>query len=190
MLKSWKSRAAVFAVAATMAVPVLSVATPAGAAAGGNSANAKACQKGGWDNWVRDDQTPFANQGECMSYGAQGGMLTSPLPPLPDLVPVVSCVVSAAEYNCTLAVRNDGLSVASDGWGYTSAVVLLDGSGSWSDGVGSVSLVPGDSYTFAGSSGSGADVGSVTVDVTLDTTNIVAESNETNNTFHQVFNVT
>jgi len=35
LFKSWKSRAAVFAVAATMAVPVLGVAGPAGAAKGG-----------------------------------------------------------------------------------------------------------------------------------------------------------
>jgi hypothetical protein len=32
LLKSWKSRAAVFAVAATMAVPLLGFASPAGAA--------------------------------------------------------------------------------------------------------------------------------------------------------------
>lgn len=47
-------------------------------AGGGNSANAKLCQKGGWMNWVRADKTPFANQGDCVSYAARGGTLTSP----------------------------------------------------------------------------------------------------------------
>ena len=37
MFKSWKSRAAVFAVAATMAVPMLGIASPAGAAKGGTN---------------------------------------------------------------------------------------------------------------------------------------------------------
>ena len=45
---------------------------------GGNSANAKLCQKGGWKNWVRADQTPFKNQGACVSYAAKGGVLTAP----------------------------------------------------------------------------------------------------------------
>ena len=45
-------------------------------AGGGNSANAQACQKGGWMIWVRADKTPFTNQGGCVSYAAQGGTLT------------------------------------------------------------------------------------------------------------------
>ena len=52
-------------------------------AGGGNSANAKACQKGGWMTWVREDQTGFTNQGGCVSYAAQGGTLT----PLPVVLP-------------------------------------------------------------------------------------------------------
>jgi hypothetical protein len=47
---------------------------------GGNSANAKLCQKGGWQNLVRADQTPFADQDECVAYGATGG---TPAPPTP-----------------------------------------------------------------------------------------------------------
>jgi hypothetical protein len=57
----------------------LTLSIGAGAAAGGgNSANAKSCQHGGWQNWLRADQTPFTNQGDCVSYGAQGGTLTAP----------------------------------------------------------------------------------------------------------------
>jgi hypothetical protein len=50
-------------------------ATPAGAATGGNSANAKLCQKGGWKALSREDGSKFANQGECVSYGAQGNTI-------------------------------------------------------------------------------------------------------------------
>ncbi len=48
------------------------------AADGGNSANAKSCQHGGWQSWLRTDQTKFANQGACVSYVAQGGVLSQP----------------------------------------------------------------------------------------------------------------
>jgi hypothetical protein len=49
------------------------VTASAGNGNGGNSANAKACQKGGWMSMVGADGTTFANQGACVSYGAQGG---------------------------------------------------------------------------------------------------------------------
>jgi hypothetical protein len=48
---------------------------------GGNSTNAKLCQKGGWMNLVRADGTPFANQDECVSYGASGGTISTPPQP-------------------------------------------------------------------------------------------------------------
>ncbi len=50
-------------------------------AGGGNSADAQACQKGGWMTWVRADKTPFTSQGGCVSYAAQGGTLTLPVGP-------------------------------------------------------------------------------------------------------------
>ena len=53
----------------------LSVGVTTATAGGGNSANAKACQKGGWQNLVQADQTAFNNQDECVSYGAHGGTL-------------------------------------------------------------------------------------------------------------------
>ena len=45
------------------------------ALAGGNSNNAHACQNGGWQNLVRQDNSGFNNQDECVSYGAHGGLL-------------------------------------------------------------------------------------------------------------------
>jgi hypothetical protein len=61
-------------------VGAAAAAAPAGAAVGGNSANAKLCQRGGWLKLFREsDGSTFANQGECVSYGAQGNtILTEP----------------------------------------------------------------------------------------------------------------
>lgn len=44
----------------------------------GNSANAHACQHGGWKQLVREGGSSFANQGECVAYAARGGVLTRP----------------------------------------------------------------------------------------------------------------
>jgi hypothetical protein len=65
-----------------MVVPAFALASSAGAAAGGNKDGAHTCQDGGWQDWVRADQTPFKNEGDCASYAAQGGTLTAPLPDL------------------------------------------------------------------------------------------------------------
>jgi hypothetical protein len=45
---------------------------------GGNSKAAHLCQRGGWKQWVRADQTPIKNGGACVSYAAHGGTLTEP----------------------------------------------------------------------------------------------------------------
>ena len=50
------------------------------AAKPGNSPNAKACQKGGWQDLVTSTGRRFANQGECVSYAAKGGTLTTQNP--------------------------------------------------------------------------------------------------------------
>lgn len=53
----------------------------------GNSPDAKACQKGGWKTLVRENGTLFGNQGGCVAYAAQGGVLepkpTGPTEPTP-----------------------------------------------------------------------------------------------------------
>ena len=38
---------------------------------------AKACQQGGWKHLYRTDGTGFKNQGDCVSYAAHGGTLTT-----------------------------------------------------------------------------------------------------------------
>ena len=62
-------------VAAVVAVSLSVGVATATAAKGGNSANAKLCQKGGWMNLQGSDGTQFANQDECVSYGAHGGTI-------------------------------------------------------------------------------------------------------------------
>jgi len=66
-----------FAVAWAVALVglVAAVGAATAIAGGGNSANAQACQQGGWANLVRADGTAFDNAGDCTSYGAQGGNL-------------------------------------------------------------------------------------------------------------------
>jgi hypothetical protein len=44
-------------------------------AGGGNSANAKLCQKGGWQTLMDSSANTFANQDECVGYGAHGGAI-------------------------------------------------------------------------------------------------------------------
>jgi hypothetical protein len=68
----------VVAAALTAALSV-GIAT-ATAAKGGNSENAHLCQKGGWMNLQGSDGTQFANQDECVSFGAHGGTIV-PKPP-------------------------------------------------------------------------------------------------------------
>jgi hypothetical protein len=45
------------------------------AAGGGNSANAKLCQKDGWQTLMDWSAAAFPNQGACVSYGAHGGAI-------------------------------------------------------------------------------------------------------------------
>src|SRR5262249_599728 len=46
-----------------------------GALAEGTSDRAHACQQGGYLLYMRTDQTPFRNTGECVKYANQGGPL-------------------------------------------------------------------------------------------------------------------
>ena len=57
------------------ALLALTVGVVTAAAGGGNSANAKACQKGGWKKLLRADGSSFAAETACVSYAAHGGVL-------------------------------------------------------------------------------------------------------------------
>jgi hypothetical protein len=68
----------VLVVLALLLVPA-AVAPTAAAAPGGNSPNAKLCQKGGWTQLQGADGTRFASEAACVAYAAQGGTL-QPVP--------------------------------------------------------------------------------------------------------------
>ena len=70
-LYEFSPRLFVVAVIAALAVAV-STSVAIASADTGNSANAKLCQKDGWQKWVRADQTAFTNEGDCVSYAAKG----------------------------------------------------------------------------------------------------------------------
>jgi hypothetical protein len=79
---------------------VTALAAPSAAMAAGNSDNAHACQQNGWQTLVRQDGTSFANQGDCVSYGAHGGVtknkVTAPVPvTLPQFEAVCGANASA-----------------------------------------------------------------------------------------------
>ena len=65
-------------VVAVASLALFAVSTAVAKEGAGNSENAKLCQKDGWKDLVRADQTTFAGQDECVSYGASGG---TPVPP-------------------------------------------------------------------------------------------------------------
>jgi hypothetical protein len=58
--------------AATSPDGIAPVASPVYAIGGGNSLNAKACQKDGWKSLVTSTGTAFSSQEQCTSYGAKG----------------------------------------------------------------------------------------------------------------------
>ena len=76
-----RTKGVLFAVVLTVSV-LTAGAGAAQAAGGGNSANAKLCQQGGWQSLVTQTGQGFANAGECVSYAAQGGTLSPKLTPL------------------------------------------------------------------------------------------------------------
>jgi hypothetical protein len=56
-------------------------------AKGGNSANAKKCQQGGWQTAQTNEGTSFSSEDDCISYGAHGGVVFKPsLVAVPDTV--------------------------------------------------------------------------------------------------------
>ena len=62
-------------VATVLAASAMGVAT---ASAGGNSANAKLCQKDGWQAAQNDNGGTFNSNDSCTSYAAEGGAVFAP----------------------------------------------------------------------------------------------------------------
>jgi hypothetical protein len=61
-----------------MAMPAAS-AQPGDNNGPGNSGAAQQCQHGGWQMLVGTDGTTFGDQGECVSFAAQGGVIATPM---------------------------------------------------------------------------------------------------------------
>ncbi len=66
---------------AALALAALALTAGAEAKDGGNSASAKQCQKGGWQDLMGSDGTTFASEEECVAFAAEGGTL-APKPTL------------------------------------------------------------------------------------------------------------
>jgi hypothetical protein len=62
-------------ITALVAGLALAALVASGMAVAGNSANAKKCQKSGWQSLVTSGGTSFASEEACTSYAAQGGVL-------------------------------------------------------------------------------------------------------------------
>jgi hypothetical protein len=63
---------------AALLTTVLGVGASTALAGGGNSGNAKACQKNGWQQLQMSTGGAFTGQDECVSYAAHGGTLFAP----------------------------------------------------------------------------------------------------------------
>src|SRR4029079_6043744 len=64
---------------------------------GGNSANAKLCQKNGWVTLYRSDGNPFANEGACLAYAAKGGTFATGTLTINVVVNTLDATGSAAQ---------------------------------------------------------------------------------------------
>ena len=82
---------------------LVALAAPSAAMAGGNSDAAHACQQNGWQTVVRQDGTSFANQGDCVSYGAHGGVLKAKATP-PVTKGVSAPIFNLAANTCSVTV--------------------------------------------------------------------------------------
>jgi hypothetical protein len=95
---------ALFVAAATTAISApLAI---AGNSNNGNSYNAQACQKGGWQNLAHseDPTSGFSNQDECVSYGAHGGKLVGLVPKAPVITTVAGPSFGLDTSTCSVTV--------------------------------------------------------------------------------------
>jgi hypothetical protein len=90
---------------------LMGLAGSAEAAPGDTAANLKACKDGGYLVLVTADGQSFANQNDCIKYGAQGGTLT---PSSATLTAVTSnCFVTTTQA-CELTITASGLAPFAD----------------------------------------------------------------------------
>ncbi len=105
------TRRTLFVLCAAVGLMACFAVAPAGA---GNSANAKLCQKDGWQALHRADGSSFANQGACVSYGAKGGT-----PALPSTSKPGDARPQCESYGGIFSQGAPGRLWTCDGWTFT-----------------------------------------------------------------------
>ena len=100
------------------------------AGSGGNAANAKKCQKGGWMT-LSANGLPFANEAACTSTGAKGGVLTTSFLTLTS----GPCTVNAESYPYCLTIAGAGLKPNTSPDTDLTIVDMFDPSFPWRVGV-------------------------------------------------------
>jgi hypothetical protein len=127
-------------------------------AGGGNSTNAKKCQKGGWQQVYRTNGTGFASQDECVAYAAKGGVVTSA-----RLVITTDVLFECAAGSCWGVLTGSGL--AANAPISIFAATGLTG-GTVADADGNIDLVPlfscGSGYTGVYATSTAADGATIT----------------------------
>jgi len=93
-----------FIVGLVVAAATAAIMVPLALAGGGNSDAANACKQGGWQNLVRQDGTGFKNQGDCVSYAAQGGVPKTKLAAAPKPIAVSEPMFNLNVNTCTVTV--------------------------------------------------------------------------------------
>jgi len=182
--RTWKSRVGVLALTATMGIGLAALASPA-VAADANAAAKASCKDDGWKTLVRADGTLFKNQGDCVSYAAQGGTLAPR--PLPDLIPFVSCSFGATGWSCDLFVENQGNAPAT---GDITNTFTVTGVGTATLSFHLSGLAPGQGTPVQNSfQGNEPDLNHQHVTASVDNGNAIAESNESNNTLDETVSV-
>lgn len=103
----------------------LSVAVATATAGGGNSGNAMLCQKDGWKHVYRADGTAFTNAGDCVSYAANGGTISTQ--PFTTTCDAVTCTYTDAGTDTSLTAPVGALQSVTFGPGnqsYTCGAAL------------------------------------------------------------------
>jgi hypothetical protein len=90
------------------AVFALTVGVATATAGGGNSANAKLCQKNGWQSLVTSTGETFASEEACVSYAAKGGTLVPNPEPEPKTKSQIDCESFGGTFSTDPATDNGG----------------------------------------------------------------------------------
>lgn len=108
------------AVAGGLVVLSVGVATAAaGNGNGGNSGNAKLCQKDGWQS-LYTSTGGFSSEDECVAYAAQGGTLETTPPPPPDLCAYYGGTYSTDPSTDGFLLQASTVLWTCNGWPFTS----------------------------------------------------------------------